>query len=734
MTFCSHCGLPVAGRHENGQEVFCCYGCRLASRIVGGGEASSHRWHTLRMGLGAFLAMDIMMVAVLLYTGSVEAWAVTYFRWAMCAMSAPAIAILDYPFIVGSLAEIRRKHLSLDTLIALGSLTAFGVSAFNTVRGAGEVFFDTATMLPALVTFGKLIEASAKSRAAAMVRSLESLLPTTATKLMPAGPQCVPCDQLQVGDRIVVRDGERFSVDGTLADGSTIVQESAFTGEWQPRQVGPGDAVFAGTINGADSVTVQATCVGKEMLLWRILQMVHEAHAGEPRWERLGQRIAAAFIPAVCLAAAAAGAFWWVSDGPSRGAMVALAVMVVACPCAMGIAAPLVTALAVAQAARSGVVVRGGAVLERLGQVRRVFWDKTGTITMGNPTVVAVEPLVATGIGALEIDDQKESATELLRFLATLEATTSHCLGQAIVRAAKDKGLALGEATDVHNHPGLGISGQVTCRQVTRQVAAGSREFVREMLSIEDSSPNVGAAGPTSLTITDNPQSARSSPAVAGNPQSSSIYVAWDGHLAGRVILTDKPRDDAAQAVRQLAQMGITSELLSGDSRDASTATACEVGIANVHAPRRPQEKIDLIKSAMGTRGVGPTGKIGNRQSAIGNPRAIAMVGDGINDAPALAQADIGVAVGGGTDLARQAGNVILLSNQLSQLPWLISLSRFGRKIIRQNLYWALAYNAIAIAAAATGRLHPLLAAAAMVVSSLTVLWNALRVRQFPRG
>jgi cation transport ATPase len=807
------------------------------------------------MGLGAFLAMDVMMVAILLYTGSVEAWAVPDFRWAMCAMSAPAIAILDYPFILGALADIRRKRPSLDTLIATGSLAAFGVSAFNTARGRGQVFFDTATMLPALVTFGKLIEASAKGRAATLVRSLESLLPAAATRLTPAGPQRVPCDQLQVGDRIVVRDGERFAIDGTLESGTTVVQESAFTGEWQPRHVGPGDAVFAGTVNGADGVTAVATQVGKEMLLWRILQMVQEAHANPPRWERMGQQIAAAFIPAVCLTAAVAGALWWASGGPARGAMVALSVLVVACPCAMGIAGPLVTALAIAHAAANGAIVRGGDVLERLGQIQQVFWDKTGTITTGKPTVAAIEPFAPVDMKALEIDDQEEFATEtqrpqrkeeqqcvssvpsvspwstssfsqvpiadsadnLLQFLATLEATTSHCLGQAIVQAAKAKGIALGQATNVRNHPGLGISGQVTCGQVTRQVIAGSQDFVLQSLHA------TGAATASRLANTDNPQSpAIHNPQFPCNPQSAidnrqstMIYVAYDGQLAGRVTLTDNPRPDAAQATDQLAKMGIASDLLSGDSYDASQATARQVGINSVHAPCRPQEKIDLIKSAMelgstafpgcepvcrvagalanqrapsvqsqirmddganqrpalepsgirnairrfrrlmqiGKKHLRKSAKsadclpIGNRpfdrltapgpaegQSAIGNRQsAIMMVGDGVNDAPALAQADIGVAIGGGTDLARQAGNVILLSNQLSQLPWLISLSKFSRHIIRQNLYWALAYNAIAIAAAATGHLHPLLAAVAMVVSSLTVLWNALRIRQFPK-
>jgi heavy metal translocating P-type ATPase len=647
------------------------------SRIVGDqGREGERAWNILRLGLGALLAMNVMMISLLLYTGSVEPQAVPVFRWVMLALAAPAMAILVYPFAVGAAGEIRRGRLSLDTLIAVGSLAAFAASAGATIHGTGHVYFDTATMLPVLVTFGKLIEATAKTRVGRLVRGLETLLPATALRDGPDGPREAPVSELRVGDRIRVRPGERVAVDGRIIEGATTIEEAAFTGESRPRLCGPGDQVIAGTVNGQGAVLVEAGRIGEDLLAARMIEMVEQARRQASPSQRMAERLAAVFTPLVLALAAVAGLYWFWTEGPPQAGFAALSVLVVACPCAMGIAASLATALAVGRAARAGVLVRGGDVLERAGRIRTVFFDKTGTVTAGRPVVAAVES-----------QDPDLPPEEILGWLAGLESASEHALARAVADEAAKRSIFVGAVRGLAVVPGMGIRGSVTRGGATREIVAGTEALV-------------GSAGPPD-------------PAAADGA-ATVVAVGWGGRLRGRVLFRDSVRPDAAAAVRALRDAGITPVLLSGDSAGAAQAVAAEVGIDRVEAPRRPDEKIEVLRAA---------GRAGG---------AVAMVGDGINDAPALASADVGIAMGAGTDLARQAGHVVLLADRLTRIPWLVALSRQTRRVTRQNLLWAFGYNAAALAAAATGHLHPLLAAVAMVVSSLTVLANSLRLQRFP--
>ncbi len=719
---CTHCGLPVAASSVSSETgpIFCCYGCRLVSRIVGRpGDESLPAWNLLRLGIGAFLAMNVMCVSLILNLTDLAPATATAFRWLLLALATPAMILLVYPFAASAAEDLRRRRLSLDALIALGSLAAFAASAANTIRGSGYVYFDTATMLPALVTFGKLLEATAKTRTGRLVRDLETLLPATALREEAEGLHEVPLADLRPGDRLRVRPGQRFPADGAVLEGTSSIADAAFSGESAPRPCRPGDRVLAGATNGEGGLLIQADQVGPDILLERIIDLVEDLRLAPSRTERLADRAAALFIPFVLLLAAAAGAYWYFaagSFGMVRAASVALSVIVVACPCALGLATPLVTALALGLAARAGILVRGGDVLERIGRIETIFFDKTGTVTAGRLSVAEIRPL-----------DPALSSDDLLAALATLEQGSEHPVAQAILAAARSRNLALGSVADLQAVPGHGLWGLVTREGITRQVRAGTVEFVgaTEANSNENGlNPSPGPEGP--------PSPKGEGFAAPAADSSTLIYVAWENKVRGTISLTDALRPDAAAAVAQLRALGLVPALLSGDRLSAAQTIARSLGLDRVEAPCPPDRKIALIQEAKGIKtalpGQDAPATHGQDARATGG---VALVGDGLNDAPALAAADVGFALGGGTDLARQAGGVVLLGDRLTDLPWLVALSRRTRRLIKQNLAWAFAYNAVALTAAALGLLHPLLAALAMVVSSLTVLANSLRLLRF---
>lgn len=677
--FCAHCGLPVAPPAPkklpagiDPQEIFCCHACRLVAAIVGNGQGEQG-WHLLRLGIGALLAMNVMMISLLLYANSVEPQLVPLFRRILLALSIPAMVILVPPFLSGAIREISSRRFCLDFLIALGSLSAFTLSAANTVTGAGEVYFDTATMLPVLVTLGKFIEASVKRRASDLLETLETLLPRTALRVTEEGTAEVALDELKPGDLVRVRPGERVAVDGRVVEGESSIEEAHFTGEFLPRFCRKGDEVTAGTVNGPGSLLVRADRTGPKLLLSAIAGMVQDAWRLPSQSERLAQKAAVLFLPSVLLVSAGALVCWSLLGYPDRGLLSALSVLVVACPCTIGIATPLATALAVSRAARVGIVVRGGCVMEGIAATDTIFFDKTGTVTAGVPELTEVELL-----------DPLATRVELLGRAAALESASEHPLAKAVISAAAACGVAPGRAAQVEVRLGCGISGTVTWKGVAAKVRAGNATFAGEH-EVDEGPGGEGAV----------------------------IWVGWDGRVRGKLHFADALRDDAASSLKALHRMGLSSVLLSGDRLCSAQAAASRLKMHRVEAPCAPARKLELIAGA------------------IARGKKVAMVGDGVNDAPALAAAHTGMALGTGMELARMAGNVVILSGRLSQIPWLIELSRRAGKIIRANLALSFAYNAVALAAAAFGLLHPLLAAVAMVVSSLTVLGNSLRIGAF---
>jgi len=671
---CAHCGLPVTVRITGSDnEIYCCNACRLVARIIGRQSSGQLAWNILRLALGTILAMNVMMISLLLYTGEAEPATVPAFRITLLILSATALIILLYPFVAGAWKELRRARISIDSLIAGGAIAAFSVSAVNTIRGTGHIYFDTATMLPVLVTFGKIIESAAKTRSAELLRALETLLPPSALKIEGNGLVEVPVAEIRKDDEVRVRPGERVPVDGLITEGATLIAESTFTGESAPRGCGPGDRVIAGTVNGPGSIRIKVTGTGADTLLGQVVSMTDCALRNPARSERLGEKAATIFVPAVLLVALCAGVFWTAAGDPARGGLSALAVLVVACPCTMGIATPLATSVAIARAAQAGVVVRGGDVMEKIGRTDLCVFDKTGTLT---------EPLPQ--IREIQVLDPTVTEGELLGRLAALEGASEHAIAKAVTGAASARRIDPGVAARISVAPGSGISGTVSWEGRTEDTLAGTASFAGWEDTLEPAEDGV-----------------------------SAVWVSWGGQVRGRVTWTVPLRSDAAATVAELEGTGISTVLLSGDTRSAAAAVATQLGIGRIEAPCLPAEKLAFITAATQTG------------------RTVMMVGDGINDGPALAAASVGVAVGG-IDLIRQTGNVILLSSGLARIPWLVRLSRKSRSAICQNFAWTFAYNGIAIAAAAAGLLHPLLAAVAMVVSSVTVIGNSLRIRSFP--
>ncbi|GAB7028206.1 heavy metal translocating P-type ATPase [Geotalea toluenoxydans] len=667
---CAHCGLPIRQSPvQTGGAIFCCYACRLIAGVIGSRDEGDHAWNLLRLGFGALLAMNIMMLSLLLYSGSVETEVIPLFRWVMLALAMPAMAILLYPLVMGAL----QGRPGLDLLIVAGSVTAFTVSTINTVRAAGQVYFDTATMLPVLVTFGKIMEATAKRKAADLLHAMESLLPASALKIETGTAVEVAIEQLHTGDLVLIRPGERIAVDGLIHEGNSTVEEAAFTGEPLPVCRGPGERVLAGTVNGQGSLLVKTEQAGKEVLLQRIVTMIQGAWQNPSPAERIAERAAGMFIVLVGLVALASLILWTLADNPLQGFLSALSVLVVACPCTMGIATPLATSLAIARAATAGIVVRGGETMEQLGRTDLIFFDKTGTLTTNQPV-----------LREIIVFDPQLTEDRLLALLATLESASKHPLARTISAEAARRGLELGSPAGINIYPGQGIDGLVKLNGESRMITAGASASFRQ---------TVDSAGGEGLMAMD---------------------VAWDGHIRGRLVFEDGIRSDAVATVQKLDTLGIPSVILSGDRLQVASAIAAQAGIRTIEAPRNPVEKLAVVEQALDAG------------------RKVAVVGDGVNDAAPLAAAQVGIALGSGLDLARQAGNVVILSDRLTQIPWLIGLSRQTRRIIGQNFAWSFGYNAIALGAAAAGLLHPLLAAIAMVVSSLTVLANSLRISSFP--
>ncbi|MGQ0537763.1 MAG: heavy metal translocating P-type ATPase [Gemmatimonadaceae bacterium] len=594
---------------------------------------------------------------------------------------------------------LRHRGADMNTLVALGTGAAFVVSAaataapgFFAARGVTpDVYYEAVILILALVLLGNALEARAKGKTAAAIRKLVDLQPKRARVERQGREMDVAVDVLQPGDVVIVRPGERISVDGEIVDGESAIDESIVTGESLPVMKGAGDRVVGGTVNGTGALRYRATSLGSDSVLARIVALMREAQSSRAPIQNLADRISAVFVPVVVLIALATFGAWMIlpaEANPVRAVTAAIAVLVIACPCAMGLAVPTAVMVATGRGAEAGVLVKGGEALQRAAAVDTVVLDKTGTLTMGKPQVTEVIA-VQDGPGRL-------GETEVLALAASLEQRSEHPLAAAIVRAAVERGTNLTSPDAFRSVTGGGVIGDVA----GRRVVVGSDVLLRE------------AAGADSTPL----EARAESLAAAGR---SLVHVAVDGRLAGLIAVSDPVRPGARAAIERIRALGIHPLIVTGDHARVARAVGDATGIEQVIA------------------GVLPEGKVAAVRRLRGEGRVVAMVGDGINDAPALAHADVGVAIGSGTDIAIDASDVTLMRAELGGVAGAIVLARQAMRTMKQNLFWAFAYNTIGIPVAAGVLfpffgilLSPILASAAMALSSLSVVSNSLRLRR----
>ncbi|MCP9999746.1 heavy metal translocating P-type ATPase [Streptomyces sudanensis] len=624
-----------------------------------------------------------------------------YWQWLSLTLAAPVVTYAAWPFHRAAWTNLRHGAATMDTLISLGTSAAFlwslwalflGTAGtpgmthpfeFTIARsdGAGNIYLEAAAGVTAFILAGRYFEARSKRKAGAALKALLELGAKDVAVLRGGREERIPTAELRVGDRFVVRPGEKIATDGTVVEGTSAVDASMLTGESVPVEVAVGDTVTGATLNAGGRIVVEATRVGADTQLARMAKLVEDAQNGKAAAQRLADRISAVFVPVVIALALGTLGFWLGNGAGATAAFTAaVAVLIIACPCALGLATPTALMVGTGRGAQLGILIKGPEVLENTRRVDTVVLDKTGTVTTGRMTLLAVHTAKGT------------DNTEALRLAGALEHASEHPIARAVATAAAEAG-DLPAPQDFANLPGLGVQGTVE----GRAVLVGREKLLAEW----------------SITLPTPLKEAKDQAEAAGR---TAIAVAWDGQARAVLEIADAVKDTSAEAIARLKALGLTPILLTGDNRAVAEAVAAEVGIERVIAEVMPEEKVDVVERLQG------------------EGRTVAMVGDGVNDAAALARADLGLAMGTGTDAAIEAGDLTLVRGDLRAAADAIRLSRRTLATIKSNLFWAFGYNVAALPLAAAGLLNPMIAGAAMAFSSVFVVGNSLRLRSFRAG
>ncbi len=655
-------------------------------------DASQRRWLLIRVITGIVLSTPVLILAM--SHGRIALLGHPGDRWLQAVLSGVVLLFAGWPFLTSTWRGLKHFAANMDTLVALGAGAAYFASLAalfwprlfvtgDAPAHEAPVYFEASAAIITLVLVGKYLEARATGRARAAIERLLSLQPRTARVEREGHEQEIPIDDVQVGDIVTVRPGERIAVDGEVVGGRSSVDESMLTGESVPIDKKEGDEVYAATISSGGSLRFRATRIGRDTALQQIVRQVEEAQGSKAPIARLADRVSGIFVPIVLFIALLTFAAWMLVGDPSTRLELALitsvSVLVVACPCALGLATPTAVMVGTGIAAERGVVIRSGEALETAHKVSAIIFDKTGTITEGSPALGDAAP-------AEGFDED-----ELLRLAAAAERDSEHPIGKAVVEGARERGLDIPRAQDFKSAAGRGVEARID----RRAVIVGSAAFLKERgVAVDTPAERSEHSGLT------------------------PVSVAVNGQFAGTITVADRVRPDSKDAVERLHAAGLLVVMMTGDHETPAQAVAREIGLDRVFAQVLPDQKADHVR----------------RLQEEGH--TVAMVGDGINDAPALAQADVGIAVGSGTDVAIETAGITLMKSGIRDVPWTLGLSRAAMRTIRQNLFWAFLYNVLAIPIAAgvlysaTGwLLSPIIASAAMAFSSVSVVLNSLRLR-----